>query len=106
MEDQVTLLREMLVWIRAGNFSAVEQMLVKALPDPRHRLAYQAMDGLHTVEGVKKAAAMGSKALTALTDRCVAMGLMERVNGKPRRLFDLTNFGLVVEATGGGAGDE
>lgn len=105
MDEATAILKEMLKWIRAGSFSQVEHMLLTALPDSRKRIAYQAIDGSHTIDNVKKAAGMGYKAVNDLIDRCIAMGLMEKVDGKPRRSFDLRDFGLLSES-GGISGEE
>jgi hypothetical protein len=94
-ENVEKILKEMLVWIRAGAYSQVEVMLARALPEDRHRIAYQAMDGSHSIDSVKKSAGMGAKAVYDLMTRCESMGLMEKVGTKSVRLFDLSDFGLL-----------
>jgi len=76
-------------------------MLEKALPETRHRSAYQAVDGSHTIKGVMATAGMGQQAVYELLERCTSMGLMERdEKGKACRLFDLKDFGLLVGQPG------
>ena len=89
------VLEQILVWIRASSFREVGDMLAKALPTDKERLAYQTLDGVKTNETVKKDVQIGSERMTALVSRCVSMGLMERADGPAKRLFDLADFDLL-----------
>jgi len=100
LEEQcLNVLNQMLNWIKASSFPNVKVQLEDALPEPKLRIAYQAIDKDHTVKGVKAAAGIGQKAYYDLIDKCIAMGLMEKVDGKARRLFDLNHFGLMPALT-------
>lgn len=90
-------LQEMLRWIRASAFPNVQAMLESAMPEEKHRVAYQAIDGSHTINGVKSVAGLGHQAVVELINRCVSMGLMERDDkGRATRSFDLLDFGLIT----------
>jgi hypothetical protein len=84
-------------WTRAASYASVKALLEEALPDPKSRAAYQMLDGTSTMEQVRIACKMSPNGLVALAQRCSAMGLMETKEDKKRiRLFDLTDFGLVM----------
>jgi hypothetical protein len=103
MEEQsdemiVPVLKDIRNWIRAAAHRPVRAMLDEALPDAKSRAAYQMFDGTTSVEQVRTACKMSPNAVVALTARCVAMGLMEVNTDKKRtRLFDLNDFGLILE---------
>jgi hypothetical protein len=85
-------------WIRAAAHGPVKNLLEAALPDAKSRAAYQMFDGTVSVEQVRVACKMSPNAVVALANRCAAMGLMDLNAEKKRmRLFDLTDFGLVLE---------
>ena len=57
------------------------------------------LDGAKDNQQVRIACKMSPNGLGALTQKCVAMGLMEIKDDKKRiRLFDLEDFGLIAES--------
>src|SRR5271168_5288100 len=98
MVDDNTLgvLKEILNWTRAASFHSVKALLQEALPDAKARTAFQMFDGTKTMDQVRIACKMSPNGVGALTQKCVAMGLMEIKDDKKRvRLFDLEDFGLI-----------
>jgi len=87
-------------WIRVAAHSPVSTLLEAALPDAKSRAAYQMLDGTASIDQVRIACKMSPNGLVALAQRCTAMGLMEmNQDKKRRRLFNLTDFGLVATET-------
>jgi len=94
-DNSLTVLREILNWTRAASFHSVKALLQEALPDLKSRTAFQMFDGTKSMDQVRIACKMSPNGLGALTQRCVAMGLMEVREDKKRvRLFDLDDFGF------------
>jgi hypothetical protein len=55
------------------------------------------LDGTTSIEEVRAGCKMSPNGVLALAQRCTAMGLMELKDDKKRaRLFDLTDFGLLI----------
>jgi len=85
-------------WIRAASHRPVLLLLEEALPDAKSRAAYQMFDGSTTAEQVRVACKLSPNSVVALSNKCVALGLMEvGANKKRRRLFDLRDFGLLSD---------
>lgn len=101
--DQKTqdLLEQLLIWTRVSSFSNVEAMLKKALPTERERCVYQAMDPDPDKRMSSREIAMefeiGTRTISALVKRCLAVGLMKRDGTIPVRLFDLGDFDMLPE---------
>jgi hypothetical protein len=96
-DDSLAVLKEILNWTRAASFRSVKALLQEALPDLKSRTAFQMFDGTKSMDQVRIACKMSPNGLGALTQKCVAMGLMEVKEDKRRvRLFDLDDFGLNV----------
>jgi hypothetical protein len=95
-EDNVlVVLKEILTWTRVASFHSVKILLQEALPDVKSRKAFQMFDGAKSMDQVHIACKMSPNGLGALTQKCIAMGLMEVKEDKKRiRLFDLDDFGL------------
>lgn len=94
-ENSVVVLKEILNWTRAASFNSVRSLLREALPDVKSRAAFQMLDGTKSMDQVRISCKMSPNGLGALTQKCVAMGLMEIREDKKRvRLFDLDDFGL------------
>ena len=99
-ERVLALLTDIRNWTRASSYSSVKSLLQDALPDAKSRAAYQMLDGQSTREEIRTACKMSPNALLALSQRCIAMGLMEINDDKKRvRLFDLNDFGLLNDET-------
>lgn len=93
----LAVVRDIRNWIRASSYASVKKLLEEALPDPKARAAYQMFDGSATITEIRTACRMSPNVVSALAQRCIAMGLMEETEDKRRvRLFDLTDFGLVA----------
>jgi hypothetical protein len=93
-DESLAVLKEILIWTRAASFVSVRRLLEEALPDEKSRKAFQMLDGTTSTEQVRVACKMSPNALVAMTQRCIAMGLMEVREDKRRsRLFDLIDFG-------------
>jgi hypothetical protein len=107
-EQLLAVLVDIRNWLRAAAHQPVQARLVEALPDAKSRAAYQMFDGTASIEQVRTACKMSPNAVVALTARCIAMGLMEaKVDKRRVRLFDLRDFGLILEGpskAGGGNG--
>ncbi len=96
-DNSLEVLKEILNWTRAASFQSVKSLLQEALPDLKSRIAFQMLDGTKSMDQVRIACKMSPNGLGALTQRCVAMGLMEVKEDKKRvRLFDLDDFGLIA----------
>lgn len=85
-------------WIRAAAHAPVKAVLERELSTDKARRAYQMLDGTVSMDQVRIACRMSPNALLALTNRCMALGLME-VNSEKKRvkLFDLNDFGLLPD---------
>lgn len=95
-DTKTEILQELLVWTRIGFYGTVKDMLQDVLDTDNKRLAYQAADGETSIEAIKVAAGIGSNTANELLRQCLNLGLMEVTgDGRRRRLFDLTNFGLL-----------
>jgi hypothetical protein len=91
------VLKDIRTWVRAAAYKPVKAQLEAALPDEKSRLAYQMLDGSTSIDQVRTKCQMSPNAVVALTSRCVSMGLMTANSDKRRvRLFDLTDFGLLL----------
>ena len=96
-DNSLIVLKEILNWTRAASFHSVKTLLQEALPDLKSRTAFQMFDGTKSMDQVRIACKMSPNGLGALTQKCVAMGLMEVREDKKRvRLFDLDDFGLTT----------
>ncbi|HEY4932847.1 MAG TPA: hypothetical protein VII23_14855 [Terriglobales bacterium] len=94
-DNSLAVLKEILNWTRAASFHSVKALLEEALPDLKSRAAFQMFDGSKSMDQVRIACKMSPNGLGALTQKCVAMGLLEVRDDKKRvRLFDLDDFGL------------
>jgi hypothetical protein len=111
-DRQTEVLEELLVWTRIGFYGVAKNMLADVLDTDNKRLAYQAADGMTSKDAIKAEASIGSNTANDLFKQCLNLGLMEMTpDGKRRRLFDLTNFGLMpqveaVKKKGAGGGDQ
>jgi Fic family protein len=111
-DRQTELLEELLAWTRIGFYGVAKNMLADVLDTDNKRLAYQLADGLTSIDAIKAGAGIGSNTANDLFKQCLNLGLMEMTpDGKRRRLFDLTNFGLmpqmdVVKKKGAGGGSQ
>ena len=96
-EDAVVgLLTEMRNWIRAASFMSIRSLLEASMPDLQSRQAYQMLDGTAAMDQVRVVSKMSPNKLVQLSQRWVAMGLMEVLpDKKKKRLFDLRDFGLI-----------
>jgi hypothetical protein len=96
-EDQtLAVLTDIRNWIRAASYLSIKSLLEIALPDVQSRTAYQMLDGNNSMEQVRVASKMSPNKLIALAQKWTSMGLMELGSDKKRkRLFDLTDFGLI-----------
>jgi hypothetical protein len=75
----------------------VKALLEEALPDSKSRTVYQMSDGTVSSEQIRVACKVSPNFVVALTQKCVAMGIMEQRPDKKRvRLFDLNDFGLAA----------
>ena len=97
--ESVRLLREILKWTKVGYFDRVKSMLERILDSEKKRLAYQAMDGTESIEVIKTRLQMGKSVVIDLYRKCENAGLMEQVDGKRNRLFDLADFDLLPPDT-------
>lgn len=101
-EDPSTAyLREIRNWTRVGFFNEVRSMLTSVLNDDKKRKLYQSADGSASLDTLRRNAQMGYDRALEFCQRCESVGLMEQINGKWTRLFDLRNFGLFEEETDG-----
>lgn len=95
-EKFLAALTEIRNWIRAASHGPVKTLIEAALPEMKLRKAYQMLDGTASMENVRIACKISPNALIDLTNRWVAMGLMEVNDEKKRvRLFNLADFGLI-----------
>ena|SRR6266545_3733324 len=95
------VLQEILVWTRVGFYGAAKTLLSDVLNTDKKRLAYQAADGTKTSKSIRIEIKMSPNDLVDLFKVCTNLGLMEEMEGgKKRRLFDLSNFGLLPPAKG------
>jgi hypothetical protein len=94
-DSSLAVLKEILNWTRAASFHSVKALLQEALPDTKSRTAFQMLDGTKSMDQVRINCKMSPNVIGALTQKCIAMGLMEVKEDKKRvRLFDLDDFGL------------
>jgi adenylate cyclase class IV len=95
-DEAMEVLKELLVWTRVGFYAAVKTTLVDVLNNDKKRLAYQAADGVRSGDSIRVEFKMSPNDVSELFKQCTNLGLMEQLEGgKRRRLFDLTNFGLI-----------
>lgn len=95
-DDTIRVLNELLVWTRVGFFGTAKTMLSDVLNTDKKRLAYQAADGTRSADSIRVKYKMSPNDITDLFKQCSILGLMEQQDdGKRRRLFDLTTFGLL-----------
>jgi len=107
MDDSVEILKEMLVWMRAGSFDSVKKAFLDELGSetskPEQRLAYELLDGARSQKDVIalcRRAIPGCKISPATLSRWVGgwerRGWVERSGMVSRRLFSLGDFGIEV----------
>ena len=96
-DETLIVLKELLVWTRVGFYAVVKTMLSDVLSNDKKKLAYQAADGIRSGESIRVEFKMSPNDLSDLFKQCTSLGLMEQLDGgKRRRLFDLSNFGLLA----------
>ena len=104
--ELLAAITEIRTWIRAATYPSVKSLLEVALTDEKSRTAYQALDGTASLEQVRVRVKLSPHTLGELTQRLVAMGLMEVTkDNRRRRLFDLHDF-LLVESKADGKTSE
>lgn len=107
MSSSDEIFREILAWTRVGFYGTAKQMLSDVLNSDKKKLAYQAADGTRSTESIRVAVRIGSNELGELFKQCTNLGLMEQMDGgRRRRLFDLSNFGLLPQVVAGGGADD
>src|SRR6267142_1526122 len=95
-DEKLKVLRELLVWTRVGFYADVKAMLSDVLNTEKKKLSYQMADGIRSGESIRVELKMSPNDLSDLFKQCTNLGLMEQLEGgKRRRLFDLSNFGLL-----------
>ncbi len=93
--------REIRNWIRAAAHGSVRKLLEDALPDDKAREAYQMTNGDTSIDTIRTHCKMSPNDVSAMQQRCVSFGLMEVIEGnRRRRLFDLSDFGLLPAPQG------
>lgn len=89
------LIRDLSKWVRVACFAPVKQILEQALPDEKSRRVYQMSDGEGTIDSIRKSCKVSPNIVVEIQQKCVALGLMESVQGgRKRRLFNIDDFGL------------
>jgi len=100
-EETLRVLKELLVWTRVGFYAEVKSMLGDVLNTEKKKLAFQLADGVRAGESIRVELKMSPNDLSDLFKQCTSLGLMEQLEGgKRRRLFDLSNFGLLSTIQG------
>jgi hypothetical protein len=103
-DDAVAVLKELLIWTRVGFYTTVSSTLADILNTDKKKRAYQAANGVRSGESIRIELKMSPNDLLSLFRQCTNLGLMEELEGgKRRRLFDLTNFGLLPDEVAKGA---
>jgi hypothetical protein len=100
MSESTEELRELLIeirnWVRIGFRKDAKDVLIDILNTDKKRRAYQMTDGHARRDDIRKACGMSPNSLLDLWRDCDDAGLMEVMpDGKRRRLFDLSKFGLL-----------
>jgi hypothetical protein len=100
-DEQTRLLREILKWIRFSGLREVKSVLTSVLDDPQKLLAYHLSDGSRGTIEIGEATGIRSTAtITRYWQTWKQLGLGESISVRGgdrfRRLFDLTDFGIVV----------
>jgi len=97
-DNAVTVLKELLVWTRVGFYATVKTTLADVLNTDKKKRAYQAADGIRSGESIRVELKMSPNDVIELFKQCTNLGLMEQLEGgKRRKLFDLSNFGLLPD---------
>jgi hypothetical protein len=95
-DETLRVLNEILRWTKVGFYGATKALLSDVLNTDKKKLAYQAADGIRSRDSIRAEAKISPNDLFELFQQCSNVGLMEQLEGgKRRRLFDLTNFGLL-----------
>ena len=95
-EEILKVLNDLLVWTRVGVYHTAKAMLMDVLNTDKKKIAYQLADGSRSGESIRIEVRMGPNDLSDLFKQCISVGLMALAEGgKRRRLFDLTDFGLL-----------
>ena len=100
-EDKVvTLLKELVKWIKVTSIPHVKRLLLEIVPSPEEKIAYQSSDGKKTVKQVAKQANVSVGSISGWWKKWIKAGIAEAVSVKggkrARRVFSLVDFGIEV----------
>jgi len=100
-DDQISLLKEILKWIKFAGMKEVRHVLEIELNTDERKIVYQTSDGTKgTVELAKLIGVKSNKTIDTMWDKWLKMNLGENipVRGGERfkRLFDLEELGIDV----------
>ncbi len=99
-EDQISLLKEILKWIKFAGMKEVKTVLISELDTDQKKQVYQLSDGSKSITEINQTTGVSAGSISAYWKKWVKLGLGEKkpVMGGDRfvKAFDLDDFGIVV----------
>lgn len=98
-EDSLSILREILKWIRVTSIPNVKKLLLETLDDDRAKLAYHHSDG-RSSRDVAKAAGCSQPTVVSSWKKWFRNGMMEPIGvqrgDRYKKIFELEDFGIAL----------
>ena len=100
-DDEISLLKEILKWIKFAGMKEVKNILIDILDTDEKKISYQKSDGSRGLSEVAKLAGLGSKKpVEIMWDDWLKASLGENIpvrgGNRFKRSFDLEDFGIKV----------
>jgi len=96
----ISLLEEILRWIKATNKSSIKELLLRLLSSDEEKIAYEFSDGERSSRDVAKLAGIDHVTVARWWRRWIEEGIAESISvrgGKrAKRVFSLEEFGITV----------
>ena len=100
INEQITILKEIVKWVRFSGFSQVKDALQITLENDKKILAYHLSDGGTTSIVISQKTGISQPRVTELWKEWLVMGLGESIKSRGgsrfKRSFDLNVFGITI----------
>jgi hypothetical protein len=98
-EEEVSLLRELVLWTRFLAREPLQRSLRDVLTDPRHQWAYELTDGERTQTDIASAVQLDQTTISDLWAKWRRLGLLDDRGRRPSKLISLNDLGWDLPRT-------
>ena len=103
INEQITVLKEIVKWVRFSGFNQVKDVLQITLENDKKILAYHLSDGRTTSVAISQKTGIRQQRITGLWKEWLVLGLGESIKARGgsrfKRSFDLKMFGITIPET-------